>query len=129
MIDYNYWGENINPMQLYYCIESKKSGNEWLSGQRINCFQCAATFTAFRYYDAGDYNGNGKLVTRHFFDNWGRTVNVLTMNPEVTDVLGVSLGAYTKNEANSRRNNRLTNAASAGIQSINLLQNADMEYL
>ena len=125
-IDYNYWSNN--PLQLQYYMESTKSGESWLTGQRVNCFQAYANYSRFRYFDANSYSGNGKFVTRHYFDSWGRTVNVVTMNPEETEILGASMGTYTENSEDSDTNNRLTNAATAGVQSVNLLQNADLEH-
>ena len=125
-IDYHNWSNN--PLQIHYYIESTKSGDTWITGQRVNCFQAYANYSAFRYFDANEYSGNGKAVTLHYFDSWGRTVNIVTMDPEKTEILGVSTGAYTANAEGSSKNNRLTNAASAGIQSTNLLQNADIEH-
>lgn len=125
-INYNYRGNR--PLHVVYYIEKTKSGNDWITGQRVNCFQGYANYSRFRYFNANDYSGNGFCVTLHYFDSWGRTVNVVTMNPEETEILGVSTGVYTANTEGSSKNNRLTNAASAGIQSTNLLQNADIEH-
>ena len=125
-INYNYRGNR--PLHVVYYIENTKSGNDWITGQRVNCYQEYANYSRFRYFDANEYNGDGKFVTLHYFDSWGRTVNVVTMNPEETGILGVSTGAYTENEEGGSKNNRLTNAASAGIQSTNMLQNADIEH-
>ena len=125
-IDYHYWSNN--PLQIHYYLEEAKNGNDWISGQRINCFKVRSNYSAFRYFDASGYSGDGKYVTLHFFDSWGRTINVVTMDPEKADTLGVSTGTYTANTEGSSKNNRLTNAAFAGIQSTNLLQNADIEH-
>ena len=116
-----------NQLQAERYTEQTLSGGSWVSGQRVNCFKVNETYSRFRYFDAGS-SGNGTCVTLHYFDSWGRTVNVVTMNPEETEVLGVSTGAYTENEAESSKNNRLTNAASAGIQSMNQLKNGGMEH-
>ena len=129
-IQYTYRGNK--PLQVATVTESVKDGSTWKKGQRVNCNQTDVNHASFRYFDAsnlngGNYDSTGKLVTQHYFDSWGRTVNIVTMDPATDEVLGVSTGEYTQNEPDNAKNNRLTNSASAGIEAINLLQNADME--
>jgi RHS repeat-associated protein len=129
-IQYTYRGNK--PLQVATVTESVKDGSTWKKGQRVNCNQTDVNHASFRYFDAsnlngGNYDSTGKLVTQHYFDSWGRTVNIVTMDPATDEVLGVSTGEYTQNEPGNAKNNRLTNSASAGIEAINLLQNADME--
>lgn len=134
-IEYAYRGGK--PLQVANFTESVKDENSnWKYGQRVNCYLSSADHASFRYFDASDYsyetsdyNTTGRLISQHYFDSWGRTVNVVSQNPTTRELLGVSTGAYTKNEQKSAKNNRLTNSASAGIEATNLLQNADFEYI
>ena len=131
-IDYTY--QSNHPLRVLSYSESTRTGSgqniSWELGQRVNCYQHGANYSRFRYFEAGDTNQNspGKLVTLHYFDSVGRTVNVLTMNPAETEILGVSSGTYTNNSGTNAKNNRLKSAASAGLQTTNLIKNADLEH-
>ena len=100
------------------------------AGTTMRGFKAGPVYTRFRYGGADNtFNSseNDDLVAHFRFDNWGRTVNAVTLNQEETDVLGISAGSYTKNEETSKKNNRMTEAASAGLQSVNLLDNSGFE--
>ena len=96
-------------------------------GQKVNCYQHNANYSRFRYFDAGDTSTNGKMVTLHYFDNVGRTINIVTMNAAETEVIGVSTDTYTKNSGTNAKNNRLLNTVSAGVKTANLLIDSGFE--
>ena len=106
--------------------------SNWEKGAQINAWKQNATYSRYRYFRPNDPTdgpeNKGKMVTRHYFDNWGHPVNTITMTADESTVLGVTTGKYTKNEGTNKKNNHLTDAASAGIQSINLISNSDFEY-
>ena len=68
----------------------------------------------------------------YYFDNWGRPINVTTFDTDdsgedLQNILGVSAGTYTQNNETNKDNNRMTNAASGGLQNVNLLNNSGLE--
>ena len=104
-----------------------------LAGTIMRGYKSSATTTFFRYCGADNaLQTEDDLVVHYYFDNWGRPINVATFDTDdsgedIQNILGVSAGAYTQNKETNKDNNRLTNAASAGLQSVNLLNNTGLE--
>ena len=121
---------SVRKLQAYTVTEqAKKDNNQWITGQKLRCYQQGAVYSRFRYFGASeDLTGNGHLVTLHYFDNYGRTINTITMNAAETDILGVSEGKYEQNEGTSKKNNRLANAASCGMNEPSFVLNGNLEH-
>ncbi len=91
--------------------------------QKIN-----GTYTRFQYTGINNTIGDSDdLVEYYTFDNWGRAINLVTLDSAEEDIYGVSAGTYTQNSGTSATNNRMTGAASGGIQGVNLLKNSGLE--
>lgn len=106
----------------------------WITGETMRAYKQGSNYTRFRYYGADRKSypevstSTDDIVSRFWFDNYGRTVNVTNYNYNETKIFGVSAATYTQNEGTSKTNNRLTGAGSSGLQSNNLLYNSGLEY-
>ena len=127
-IRYTYW-EAIAPRVKEIKEYSGAVGSE-TAGTIMRGFKSSATSTVFRYCGADNtLSTSDDIIAQYYFDHWGRPINVVTNNSDATTMLGVSVGAYTKNEGANKDNNRMTHAAASGFQSVNMLYNTGIEHL
>ena len=128
-IEYTYTNQlgskRINHIYEYY---STDGGTTVSYGQKMHAFKSNATYSRFRYYGADTTaSTSDDIVARYAFDNYGRTVNIINMDSDEVKVLGVTAGSYMENSGTNATNNRMTSAASSGVQGINLLYNSGLE--
>lgn len=126
-IRYTYWSAvapRVKEIQEY----SGAVGSE-TAGAIMRGYKSCATVTLFRYCGADNtLSTDDDIIVHYYFDNWGRTINAVTFDSDVSTMLGVSVGAYTQNSGINKDNNRMTHAAASGLQSANLLCNAGLEH-
>lgn len=127
--------ERVYLIQESARIEAVAGDTEtWITGETMRAYKQGSNYTRFRYYGADRKaypevsNSTDDIVSRFWFDNYGRTVNVANYNYNETEIFGVSAATYMQNEGTSKTNNRLTGAGSSGLQSNNLLYNSGLEY-
>ncbi len=114
-------------------------GSSIIYGAKYHAHKRAHSQTAYRYYGKdgepymnsdgtlGEYDTGDDLLTIKILDNQGRTVGSYTSNGDESEILGAGTATYTENSGTSKKNNRITSSASAGIQGINLLKNGSAE--
>ncbi len=108
--------------------EFSMAGGAKQYGQKMHAYKKEATYSRFRYYGADTTADTADdLVDRYTFDNYGRTINIITMDTGENQVFGVDAGTYTQNSGTSAKNNRMTSAGSAGTQGTNILYNGGLE--
>ena len=118
----------LGQRRVYEITEKALDGSTWLASDSMRAYKAEAVYSRFRYYGADrTADTSDDLVSRFWFDNYGRTVNVTTFNHNETEIWNVSASTYTKNEGTKKTNNRLLGAASAGALSPNLLYNSGAE--
>ena len=98
------------------------------TGAHVTASHAVGRQTIYRFWGADRTAGTGDdTFAVYAFDSFGRTVNVVSPNAEKNAVYGVTAGSYTQNAGTNKKNNRVTAAASAGVQGQNLLYNSGME--
>jgi len=114
-------------------------GEDIVYGAKYHAHKRAHSQTAYRYYGKdglpymdsdGNLTENGTtddLLTVKILDTYGRTVGSYTSNGDESEILGAGAATYTENTGTSKKNNRITSAASAGVQGVNLLKNSSAE--
>ena len=134
-IEFNY-NYDRNVCQFYEYILNDSTP---VYGEKCHAYKRAHAQTAYRYYGKdgvpymdsdGHLTNNGTtddLVTVAVLDRYGHTVGTYTSNYNETEILGTGAATYTENSGTSKKNNRITSSASAGIQGINLLKNSSAE--
>ena len=127
-IRYSYSGSA--PLRVSSIKEYSGTVESETPGMSMNFFKANATTAMFRYCGADlDLNTNDDLTARVYFDNWGRPINTVSLDKDAKNMLGVSAGTYTQNADANKDNNRLTHAASGGLQSRNMIYNSGIEHM
>ena len=127
-IRYTYWIE-VAPRVKEIQEFSGAVGSEAV-GTIMRGFKSGPTTTVFRYCGADNTLAtDDDLIVRYYFDHWGRPVNVVSLGADAKTIIGIGVGAYKQNKGTNKDNNRMTHAASSGMQSVNLIYNSGIEHL
>ena len=127
-IRYSYWTA-ITPRVKGIKEYSGAVGSE-TAGTTMRGFKSNATKTRFRYCGADNtLETDDDIIVHFYFDHWGRPINVVTLDTDETTMFGISDRAYIQNKDVNKENNRMTNAATSGTQSTNLVFNSGFEHL
>ena len=127
-IRYTYWIE-VAPRVKEIQEFSGAVGSE-AAGTIMRGFKSGPTTTVFRYCGADNTLAtDDDLIVRYYFDHWGRPVNVVSLGADAKTIIGIGVGAYKQNKGTNKDNNRMTHAASSGMQSVNLIYNSGIEHL
>lgn len=125
-IRYTYWDGNllrVKEIQEYTGVVGSEEAGSIMRG-----FKPTANAALFRYSGADlQLSTEDDLIAHFYFDNWGRPINIASFGSHSDNMLGISVGKFKENSGADKDNNRLTNAASAGLQNVNLLYNSGLE--
>ncbi|MBS1401534.1 MAG: hypothetical protein HPZ79_00915 [Oscillospiraceae bacterium] len=97
-------------------------------GNAFHAYRNSPQMTSYRFYGPDHTSDTSDdVVTYYIFDNIGRTVCAYNTNYNKATVIGATAAAYTKNSGTAKNNNRLTGAASLGLEPYNSLEDGGAE--
>jgi len=104
------------------------AGTSKVYGAKFSATKLAHNQTRYRYYGGNGTAGDSDdIFTCKVMDRMGRTINSYSLDHSGKRVLGVGLSNYVANSDTSKENNHVTASASAGQQSVNIIDNASIE--
>lgn len=91
-------------------------------GNAFHAYRNSPQMTSYRFYGPDHTSETSDdIITYYVFDNAGRTICSYNTNYNRATVLGATAAAYTENSGTKDSNNRLTGAASLGLEPYNEL--------